>query len=90
MRRRDFITLVGGAAVARPLAARAQQTEPVRRIGVFQLLPENDPESVARHAEFQRALQSTIGTAGLMPIVLVTTRWRWSRSAGCHRDVGQS
>ena len=57
MRRRDFITLLGGAAAIWPLAARAQQREPMRRIGVLMNMPADDPEGQARVAAFLQGLR---------------------------------
>ena len=57
LKRREFITLLGGAAAAWPLAARTQQTERMRRMGVLLTLAESDLEMKAWITAFQEGLQ---------------------------------
>ena len=74
MKRREFITLLSGAAVAWPLAAQAQQGERVRRIGALMNLAENDPEGQARNAAFLQGLQQLGWTDGRN----VRIEYRWT------------
>jgi len=64
VKRRTFISLIGSAAAAWPLAARAQQPERMRRIGVLVGSVETDLESQARVAAFERGLQTLGWIAG--------------------------
>ena len=64
MRRREFITLVGGAAATWPLSARAQQSERVRRIAMLSSLAEDDSESLVRREAFEQALRKLGWTNG--------------------------
>ena len=73
MKRREFITLLGGAAVAWPLVARAQQGERVRRIGVLINLAADDPEGHARISAFAQGLQEAGWTTGRN--VRIDYRW---------------
>jgi ABC-type uncharacterized transport system substrate-binding protein len=73
MLRREFITLLGGAAAAWPFTARAQQGERMRRIGVLTPLPADLPDAQARHAVFLQALRQLGWTEG--GNVRVDARW---------------
>ena len=73
MRRRGFITLLGGAAVAWPLAARTQQAERMRRIAILLASAAGDSEQEARVGAFLQGLQQSGWTIGRN--VRVDTRW---------------
>jgi putative ABC transport system substrate-binding protein len=64
MKRREFITLLGGTAAAWPLAARAQRPDRVRRIGVLMPFAENEPEGQARVKAFRQGLADLRWTEG--------------------------
>jgi putative tryptophan/tyrosine transport system substrate-binding protein len=73
MRRRDFISLLAGAAVTWPLAARSQQPERVRRIGVLMGVRERDPDAPPRIVAFEQALRDV----GWINSVNLNIDYRW-------------
>jgi putative tryptophan/tyrosine transport system substrate-binding protein len=64
VRRREFITLLGGAAAAWPVATRAQQSNRLRRVGVLMAMAANDPESQRRVKAFEAGLRELGWTDG--------------------------
>jgi putative tryptophan/tyrosine transport system substrate-binding protein len=73
MKRRQFITLLGGATAAWPIIARAQQRERMRRIGVLMHLAADDPEGQGRLAAFLQGLQEAGWAVGRN--VTIDVRW---------------
>jgi len=90
MKRREFIFALGGAAVGWPLAARAQQTERVRRIGVLMNTTPDEPDSQARITALAQGLQEAgwaigrnlrIDTAGSPATDCLMSCWsEWTHS----------
>ena len=73
MKRREFITLLGGATAAWPIAARAQQGERMRRIGVLMNIAADDPEAQSRMTAFVQALAQLGWMTGRN--VKIDSRW---------------
>jgi putative tryptophan/tyrosine transport system substrate-binding protein len=65
MKHRAFISLLGGGAAAWPLAARAQQGERMRRIGVLMNVAADDPEAPTRVEAFSQGLALRMPLVGL-------------------------
>jgi ABC-type uncharacterized transport system substrate-binding protein len=87
MKRREFVTLLVGAAAAWPLAARAQQVERMRRIGVLMNLAPDDPEGQARITVFAQGLQEMGWIVGRN--VRVDTRWGGGGADRIRRDAAE-
>src|SRR2546430_11917294 len=86
MKRREFIALLG-ATVTWPLAARAQQPDQVRRIGVLMSVPENDPEAQAWLGTFSEGLQQLGWTPG--GNIRLDYRWAAPFDAESRQRVGK-
>src|SRR5713226_6380445 len=86
LKRREIITLLGGAA-AWPLAARAQQRDRIRRIGVLQSINESDPEGQRRVAPFVQGLQKLGRTEGAN--LVIDYRWGGSDSERIRRYAAE-
>jgi putative tryptophan/tyrosine transport system substrate-binding protein len=85
VRRRQFITMLGGAAASWPLAARAQQAERVRRIGVLLAAVPDDAEYKARVGAFQDALAQLGWSVGRN--VRIDIRWAATNAADIRKHA---
>jgi putative ABC transport system substrate-binding protein len=83
--RRAFITLLSGAAVAWPLAATAQQSDQMRRIGVLMNTGADEPEAQARLAAFMQGLQELGWAVGRN--MRIDYRWSAGDVARLYKDA---
>ena len=79
MRRREFFGVLGGAAAAWPLSARAQQGERMRRIGVLSNIAEDYPQMKARFGAFRQGLERAATSASTRDLVVAQSRSRRMR-----------
>src|SRR5438105_8695 len=87
MRRREFILLLGGASVAWPLAAHAQQPERIRRIGVLVPSPADNPEYQPRIRAFLHGLRELGWTDGHN--VRIDYRWSMGDADRLRKDAAE-
>ena len=87
MKRREFITLLGGAAAAWPLAARAQQPERMRRVGLLYTFAADDAEGQARNAALLQALQPLGWTVGRN--LRIDYRWGAGDAASTRKNAAE-
>ena len=86
MRRREFITLLGGSAVW-PSAARAQQSTRMRRVGALMPLAANDPQAQERNAAFLQGLQQLGWTVGQN--IQIDYRWSGGTEDATQKDAAE-
>jgi putative ABC transport system substrate-binding protein len=87
MKRREFMPLIGGAAAAWPIAAGAQQSERIRRIGILMPGAADDPEFQARVAAFHQGLALLGWTIGHN--LRIDTRWATTNAAEIRRHAAE-
>jgi putative tryptophan/tyrosine transport system substrate-binding protein len=87
MRRREFITFVGKTAIAWPLAARAQQREPLRRVAILEAIAKDTPGAQERYTAFLKAFEQ-LGWADGQNVQIVV-RWGAGNEAETRKYAGQ-